>query len=145
MPYLSAPVILLFQLPVIITDKFLVIIQQRVVLFMSSRHLDSQICCCTFLVSVKKNAINTLFFTILFTLFDRNVYINNFSPYYDLWIFPRNVLLYWIPIQFIYRYALYHIYDQCINFESKFLTKMHSLVLLMICNFVHCRKYVAIR
>lgn len=62
-----------------------------------------------------------------------------------MWIFPRNVLLYWIPIQFIYRYALYHIYDQCINFESKFLTKMHSLVLLMICNFVHCRKYVAIR
>lgn len=35
-----------------------------------------------------------------------------------MWIFPRNVLLYWIPIQFIYRYALYHIYDQCINFDE---------------------------
>lgn len=120
-PYLSAPVILLFQLPVIITDKFLVIIQQRVVLFMSSRHLDSQICCCTFLVSVLKNAINTLFFTILFTLFDRNV---------TSIIFPLTTICEYFPETFCsteFQYNLYtgmHFIISMIN--ASILTKMHS-------------------
>lgn len=119
-PYLSAPVILLFQLPVIITDKFLVIIQQRVVLFMSSRHLDSQICCCTFLVSVLKNA-NSLFFTILFTLFDRNV---------TLIIFPLTTICEYFPETFCsteFQYNLYtgmHFIISMIN--ASILTKMHS-------------------
>lgn len=121
-PYLSAPVILLFQLPVIITDKFLVIIQQRVVLFMSSRHLDSQNLLLYFpSFCFKKCKINTLFFTILFTLFDRNV---------TLIIFPLTTICEYFPetsCSTEFQYNLYtgmHFIISMIN--ASILTKMHS-------------------